>query len=166
MTTTHWILISVTALLTFAALVFKFGSWYGEVNSDRKVFKEFMQKVDKHIEKVDKRIDEILRRLPSDPTASTSPIHLTELGEQISENIDAKAWAAEVAQELIDQTKDMNPFQVQTLSFDYAESFEPDDKLLAKMQQSAYEAGINLDGVERVLGVELRDHLLQLNNLS
>ena len=187
MTTTHWILISVTALLTFTALVFKFGSWYGEVNSDRKVFKEFMHKVDKRMQKVDKRmqrvdermekvdermekfdkrIDDILNRLSPPPTITESPIRLSELGEQISKNVGAKAWAAEVAQELVDQTKGMNPFEVQTLSFEHAKSFEPGDELLAKMQQSAYESGLDLEGVERVLGVELRDHLLQLNNLS
>ena len=160
----YWVVISVTvalvtALFTFAVLVFKFGSWYGEVNSDRKMFKEFMREIRKNI-------NDILDRLSPPPTISESPIRLSELGERISKNIGAKAWAAEVAQELVDQARGMDPFQVQTLSFDHAKSFEPDDELLAKMRQSAYEAGIDLEGVERVLGVELRDNLLQLNNLS
>ena len=52
----YWVVISVTAalvavLVTILAIVFKFGSWYGEVNSDRKVSKEFMQKVDERMEK-------------------------------------------------------------------------------------------------------------------
>ena len=181
----YWVVISVTAALVVVlfmilAIVFKFGNWYGEANSDRKVFKEFTQKVDKRMQKVDermekfdkrmekfdKRIDDILNRLSPPPTTTESPIRLSELGEQISKNVGAKAWAAEVAQELVDQTKGMNPFEVQTLSFEHAKSFEPGDELLAKMQQSAHESGLDLEGVERVLGVELRDHLLQLNNLS
>ena len=75
------------------------------------------------------------RCLPT--TIGANPIQLTELGERISENIGAKEW---VAKELIDQTKGMTPFQVQTLSFEHAKSFEPDGELLAEIQQSAYEA--------------------------
>ncbi len=166
MTTVHWILISVTAFLAFVALIFKFGSWYGEVNSDRKMFEEFMQEIRKNIDDIRKNINDVLGRLSPPPTISESLICLSELGEQISKNIGAKAWAAEVAQELVGQAKDMDPFQVQMLSFEHAKSFEPDDELLAKIRQSAYEAGIDLEGVGRVLGVELRDNLLQLNNLS
>ena len=148
----------LTAILALIAAAFKFGSWYGEVNSDRILFKEFMAEVRKDI-------NNILIRLPPLPTTGESPIRLTELGEQISKDIDAKDWAAEMARELIGQTEGMNPFEIQTISFDHAKKFEPDDALLTKMQLSAFESGIDLDGVRSVLGVELRDCLLQLNKL-
>lgn len=71
-----------------------------------------------------------------------------------------------MAEDLIGQTEGMNPFEIQTISFDYARQFEPDGALLTKMQESAIEGGIDLEGVRNVLGVELRDRLLQLNNLQ
>ena len=151
--------ISITALLAVIALIFKFGSWYGEVNSDRNKFSNF-------IEEIRKDIKEILSRLPPSPTTSSSPIQLTELGKQISENIDAKSWAEKFAQELFEKTQNMTPFQIQTLSFDHVKSFEPDETLLYKMQESAYESGIDFEGVKNVLGVELRDRLLRLNNFT
>lgn len=160
----------LTAILALIAAAFKFGSWYGEVNSDRILFKEFMAEVRKDIEELRKNIEEIriqinniLIRLPTLPTTGESPIRLTELGERISKDIDAKDWATEMARELIGQTEGMNPFEIQTISFDHAKKFEPDDALLTKMQLSAFESGIDLDGVRSVLGVELRDCLLQLN---
>ena len=155
----------LTAIFALIAAAFKFGSWYGEVNSDRILFKEFMAEVRKDIDEIRNQINNILIRLPTLPTTGESPIRLTELGERISKDIDAKDWATEMARELIGQTEGMNPFEIQTISFDHAKKFEPDDALLTKMQLSAFESGIDLDGVRSVLGVELRDCLLQLNKL-
>ena len=152
------IAISITALLAVIALIFKFGKWYGEVNSDRERFSKF-------IEEIRKDIKDILGRLPPSSTTSASPIQLTELGVRISENIGAKTWAETIAQELIGQTQDMTPFQIQTIAFDHVKSFEPDEALLLKMQESAYESGIDLKGVKNVLGVELRDCLLRMNQM-
>lgn len=156
----YWALVlSGTVLLAFIAAVFKFGSWYGQVNSDRKRFDQFMEEVRKDIKN-------IFDRLPPLPTKEASPIRLSEHGERISKDIDAKAWAEKVTHKLIGQTKGMTPFQVQEFSFDHANAFEPDNALLVKMQQSSFETGIDLEGVRRVLGVELRDRLLQLNGLT
>ncbi len=151
--------LSVIVLLALIAAVFKFGNWYGEVNSDWKGFDQFMKEI-----RID--IKNILDRLPLLPTTNASPIRLSEHGERISKDIDAKAWAEEETQKLIGQSKGMTPYQVQELSFDHAKAFEPDDALLVKMQQSSFETGIDLEGVRRVLGVELRDRLLQLNDLT
>ena len=152
------VVVSVTVLLALIAAVFKLGNWYGQVNSDRVMFKEFMTEIRKDI-------NNILSRLPPLPTAGASPIHLTDLGERISKHVGATNWAEGVAPELVGQTEGMNPYEIQTMSFDYAKKFEPDEALLAKMQQSAFETGLDLEGVRSVLGVELRDRLLQLNNL-
>ena len=111
-------------------------------------------------------IKNILDRLPLLPTTNAGPIRLSEPGERISKDIDAKAWAEEETQKLIGQSRGMTPYQVQELSFDHAKAFEPDDALLVEMQQSSFETGIDLEGVRRVLGVELRDRLLQLNDLT
>ena len=160
----YWALgISITVLLVAFAAIFKLGNWYGEVNSDRKRYDQVIEDIRRELGEIRKDIKDIFRRLPPEPTTSTSPIRLSDIGEQISNDIDAKAWAEEMAQNLIGEAKGMTPYRVQELSFDHASSFEPDNALLDRMQQSSFETGIDLEGVRRVLGVELRDRLLQLN---
>lgn len=160
------LIIIVIVLLVLIAAVFKFASWYGEVNIDRKRFDQSMEGVNQVLEDIRRDIRNIFDRLPLVPTTNESPIRLSEHGERISKDIDAKAWAEEETQKLIGQSRGMTPYQVQELSFDHAKAFEPDDALLVKMQQSSFETGIDLEGVRRVLGVELRDRLLQLNDLT
>ena len=156
----YWALaISVAVLLAVTAAAFKFGNWHGEVNSDRKRF-------DKLVEEIRKDIKEILGRLPPSSTTSESPIRLTTLGERISENIGAKSWAVKHAQDIVDETKGMHPLEVQELPFKIAREFEPEESLLQKMRDSAFREGINLEGVRNVLAVELKDCLLNRNNLT
>lgn len=50
----------LAAIFAIIAAVFKFGSWYGEVNSDRIMFKEFMAEVRRDL-------NLILTRLPPLP---------------------------------------------------------------------------------------------------
>ena len=158
---------------------FKFGSWNREVNGDRKKFNVFMDEMRKDREEVRKDFQElikdfqefrkdfqdVLRRFPSSSTISSSPIILTDIGERISKEIGAKAWAEETAQELIEQIQGKTRYKVQMLSFEYAYSFEPDEELLHKMQEAAFESGIDFRGVQDILGVELRDCLLRLGYL-
>ena len=88
----YWTLaMSVIVLLALIATVFKFGNWYGEVNSDWKGFDQFMEGVHQELEEIRKDIKDIFHRLPPVPTTNASPIRLSELGERISEEIGAKA---------------------------------------------------------------------------
>lgn len=156
----YWALgISITVLLAVIGGAFKFGSWYGVVNSDRDNFREFMSEVRSDIK-------QILGRLPVKPITSSSPIKLTELGQRISTNIDAKLWAQETAKKLIRETNGMDSFQIQDHSFEYVKNLNLDESLLKKMRNSAFQEGINLDGVKDVMGIELRDCLLQLNQIG
>lgn len=137
----------------------KFIRWTAVVDADRKEFREFMTEIREDVKKI------LLRTQPT-PIATSSPIRLTDLGETISNHINAKSWAKTEADNLLEKTRGMDSLEIQTLSFDHAENHEPNDLLLSKMQESAFESGIDLLGVRKVLGVELRDRLLQLNNLT
>ena len=74
--------------------------------------------------------------------------------------------AIKTAQELVGETNDMDAFEIQDFSFKHAKEFDPDEALLGKMRETAFESGIDLSGVRNVLGVVLRDELLQMNNLQ
>ena len=146
--------ISVTLVLAAIGFAYKYGKWQGEVNTDRTNFKDFILEVRTDIKK-------ILQRLPPPTTASSSPIRLTELGAQISEKLDAKAWAKAEAEKLFEQTEGADALGVQETAFGHAQNFTPPEGLLGKMRDSAFERGVDLDGVRDVLGVELRDVLLE-----
>lgn len=83
------IAVSVSVTLVLAAIGFAFwlGNWHGRVNSDRADFRDFMQYVRG-------RIDDIFDRLPNPLTGSTSPLGLTDLGQKISGEIEARQWAS------------------------------------------------------------------------
>ena len=160
MNPSYWALgISITLMIAVITGAYNFGVWKGKLDNDRTSFKEFMSEV-----RADIKL--ILTRLPPTPTTSESPIRLTDLGERISNSIDAKYWAIKKAQELVDKTKDMDSFEIQDFSFNYAKALDPDEALLEKMREAAFESGIDLSGVKNVLGVVLRDEFLKLNNLQ
>ncbi len=140
-------------------MAYKFGLWKGEVDNDRANFNDFMKEVRSDIK-------QLLTRLPEKPLSSSSPIRLTELGERISQSIDAKSWAEETAKKLKSDTEHSDPFEIQQKSFDEAKNFEPDEILLKKMRNSAFQEGIDIDDVKDVLGVELRDRLLSLHGIA
>ncbi|MCY4264374.1 MAG: hypothetical protein OXE78_05925 [Gammaproteobacteria bacterium] len=158
MTTFHIAIatIGISAALVLAAIRFahKYGKWQGEVNTDRSTFKDFMLEVRADIKK-------ILEQLPTPTIASSSPIRLTELGAQISEKLDAKAWAQAEAEKLIGETEGADALGIQETAFTHAQDFDPPKELLGKMRDSAFERGVDLSGVRDVLGVELRDVLLE-----
>ncbi len=148
--------ISVTLVLAITAFAYRYGKWQGEVNSDRIQFGKF-------IEEIRRDIKDILSRLQPSPTASASPIQLTVIGERISENINARSWAEKIANEMVDETKELDSLEIQNMSFEKAQEFTPDEDMHKKMRDSAFQEGIDLDGIRKVLGVELRDRLLALH---
>ena len=157
MNLTYWALgLSVTVVIAVISFAYKYGKWQGEVDNDRNNFKEFMKEVRSDIK-------EILSRLPAKPTSSASPIRLTELGERISKKIDAKSWAKTVAQEMAGETEGKDSLKIQEESFKKAKNFKPNETLLKNMRDSAFQEGIDLDGIRDVLGVELRDQLLAIH---
>ena len=157
MNSAYWALgISVTVVSAAITFAYKFGKWRAKVDSDRIRFSNFKEEI---------RNDNknILSRLPCLSTSSASPIRLTDIGERISKNINARSWAEKVANEMVEQTKGFDLLKIQEESFEKAQSFESDEILLQNMRDSAFREGINLDGVREVLGVELRDCLLALH---
>ena len=100
---TEWHLIAAVVAATVAVfgivltviwVAYKFGEWKGEVNADRKLFKDFMSEVKEYMNEVKgsinevkgsinenmKKTDRILKRLAASPTVKeNSPVQHTEL---------------------------------------------------------------------------------------
>ena len=122
----YWALgISLTLLLAGFTLVYKIGKWQGKVDTDRKNFKEFMTEIRN-------KLDDIFIRLPATPINQGSPIRLTDLGERISNDINAEEWAEALANEMFEDTKGLDAFEIQEKSFEKAKNFKPDESLLKR----------------------------------
>ena len=143
-------------LLSVAGLVWKAGDWYGKVNTDRKNFKEFMNRVER-------KLDSIFRILSSKTVDTGSPTTLTDLGRDVSNEIAAKEWATEQAALLVDSARGKTHYEIQNFSFDYVfNHHEPEEKELSRWQESAYQHGLDVSQVKNVLMVELRDALIEI----
>ena len=145
----------VIAAIAVIGLIFKCGTWYNSVNSDSRDFKEFMAEMRA-------ALDKIYLRLPRSPLTPGSPLKLTDYGEKISGSVDAKAWAKAEARKLINEVEGKEAFEVQSLAFSYAKEFEPATDFLRKMAICAFENGTDVASVREVMGVELRDSLLEV----
>lgn len=136
------------------------GRWKSEVDKDREIFKEF-------IEKVEGKLDEILEHFSPRLIATNSPLQLTETGEKISEEIEGKEWAYKVAEGIKENTSGMSPYEIQSYCKELVKLryiFNEDEKFL--IGKSAYENGISRDKVLDVLIIELRNQLLKIHGIA
>ena len=159
---------SYLALAALVGLVFAIGRWVGEVNSDRKSFKEFMAEMRQDMRDIHRDIKHILTalgRLGPSVVGGSSPLRLTELGKRVSEAIEAPALVAELAQGLLSQAEGKRPHVIARLADDYVhDTFEPTAEQLDGFDAVAYEEGISRFEVFQVIALELRDHLLALSS--
>ena len=81
-----WIICGVAV----AGALLKAGMWISGVNSDRASFKAFMQRVED-------KLDKISDRLPAQTVSSSSPIQLTDLGEENSASLGADGGSTRCA---------------------------------------------------------------------
>ena len=151
----------VSGLVT---LIFKVGVWKSKVDSGmsgaeksmeglRSEMRDFMNEIRSDIKRIFNRL--------SPTVGSGSPISLTKLGAKVSKEIDAPGWARDMAPGFLDEVKGQSPYFIQEFCMDFCTTkYKPDDDLKHRLEQCAFDNGIDLDSVLRVLGVELRDRLL------
>ena len=150
-------------LIGGGSLIWKAGGWKKTVDFRLNKLDESLARVERGFDEIRLDIKDIFSRLPATSVKGSSPLTLTELGEQISNEVGAKKWAEQIAEELQESVKNMEPFEIQDICFDYVkEKFQPEPEFLKLLQTSAYNTGLDLKKVYDVLAVELRDHLLEI----
>lgn len=143
-----------TVIVAAVAAIAGIFYWAGSVRTDVNTLK-------KAIEEIRTDIKEILSKLSPNPTTgSSSPLELTDLGKDISEEIQALQWAKETAPALVNEVADKHPYEIQTFCLGYVRGNVLSENMQEKVKTSAYKRGLDKEQVLRVLAVELRDCLL------
>ena len=156
-------------VLTVIRVAYKFGEWKGEVNADRKLFKDFMSEVKGYMNEVKgymnenrEKTDRILKRLTSSlAVEENSPVQLTELGKKISEVLSIGSWTVDHAAHLAKLVSGKQEFEIFELCKEYVSGqFQEDSDFKIKIRKGAYEIGTDVEQVKKVYEVELRNALL------
>lgn len=136
----------------------EFHGYLVEIRKDIRENRETTRKIGEDVEV----IKATLARLPSAAVSDSSPLHLTDIGESISDTLQAREWAERTAAGLGERVKGKRPYEVQDISFEYVKNeFKPTDEQEVEIRTCAYEKGVKRDIVLDVLAVELRDALLK-----
>ncbi len=123
------------------------------------------------VKKVEKINETLINRYGKDVTRIDSPVSLSDYGIQLSQKIDAPSIVTEYAPKLTQKAKEkhMNRYQIQKNSFTLAkqalENLEKiDKKRFDRLANLAYEEGIEIESLIKILGLELRDEVLKSVN--
>ena len=141
--------------LAVVGLVFAAGRWVGHVNSDRASFKEFMKEVRE-------KFDRIVERLPPPPIVSSeSPVRLTDRGREISRKYGVEQWVSREVPRLMAGVRGKPDYEIHDQCMAHVRSlFGRDEALRNRMRAAAYESGIEVEQIQKIYAVELRDALL------
>ena len=140
-------------ILAALVLLGKLLLWIGKAN-------EKFSSIENSLVDIKADIKKIFLRLPETPVKNGSPVQLTDLGEKIAEWLEAEKWASELAEPLLGEISEMQPFQVDEFCVEYVKTEHTED-LKERVAMCAYEFGIDKEGVRSVLRVVLRDKLLE-----
>ena len=124
--------------------------------------------LDQRIGSLEKSVNEIkdfLKKLFPSTTSMSSPINLTSLGKEISEELNASRWAKSVATSLVHTEKqkfeNSSHYEIQKYCFDNVEERAALTVMGKEVEKSAYKRGLKKQSVLDVLAVELRDALFE-----
>lgn len=93
--------------------------WRGEVDSDRKQFREFMAEVRKDLREIREEMVDILRRLPPRFVVPGSPLSLTDLGRDVADEMSASTSAIQPAELFKQEVEGREDYEIQDSCIDY-----------------------------------------------
>ena len=158
----EWIVVTaiVGLAITLFGAIIKFSRWTAVVDADRNQFREFMREIRDDIK-------EIFKRLPGEPVEKvTSPISLTDYGDKLSQLINASEIADIQITKVTKAVENFNAYQIQEYCFSFSkgdllnELKENHADLYDKIHEVAFEEGIEVEKLTRVIALELRDKIL------
>ena len=136
--------------------------WRGSVDQQLTNHDTWFDGLKEDIQAIRSSIQQIFLRLPPNTVGGSSPLRLTDLGEEVAKAIQADTWAKYQAQSLIDKMLDKRPDEIQDFCFEYVKDYKPDESLDRAIRVAAYNHGIDRSKVLDVLAIVLRDTLIDL----
>ena len=162
----EWGRVVLVVGVAVTGLVIWMSRWFGKQDAwtkgIEKEIAEFKEDTKKALTEIREDIKKILRELPQHVIAGTSPLRLTDLGEEVSNCVGASAWTEQLAPGLVESVKGKSAYEVQEFCIDYMHACELSRAQDQSFKKCAYEHGIKLNQVLDVCAVELRDKLLYL----
>jgi len=136
--------------------------WASSINTRVGVLESVTQELKTVTEELKTDVKILFSRIAEPATAGASPLRLTEFGEKISHDIDAKVWASTEAPRHIHKVKEFEDFEIHNHCFDYVkQEFKRDREFARSILRTAYKLSTDSDQVMSVLAVELRDCLFE-----
>lgn len=162
----HIVSALITLVVGVAIASWKISGWKTKVDSTSSELKDFIKEIREDIKS-------ILGRMRT-PVESGSPLVLNDLGKKIASEIEADKWMVQIAVDIHERLEDdKDPYEIQEKSFEYAQksflaNLTPDAgvELEKKIRLSAYNNGLEVKQVLEVIGITLRDKVLEICGLK
>ncbi len=126
-------------------------------------------KVEKDISRIETLINTVLGLISPKPISeSQSPVELNELGNEIFAKINGNNLVKNHI-DFIEHDDEMNAYQIQQVCFDYAQAElmeKISDEERGTLQKAAFDAGLPIQSILRILGIELRNAKLNALNMN
>ncbi|MDE2736999.1 MAG: hypothetical protein OXI72_21570 [Gemmatimonadota bacterium] len=170
-TTPEWWNVGTTVLAILAVIgaILKVGMWIDSVGGFRDDAKPVLNDIRD-------KVNQIVGKLSSPTMQSSSPLNLTDLGQSVSIELDAKEWASEKSKQVQNLVQGSRPYKIQRFCFDAVKRGNKealglpsdfiDDDMNAKIEDCAFNRGLSLQNIQDVLAIELRDAVLDLEGIS
>ncbi len=163
------IIAGIGAVIVLGKLLWNIAQWVKGIDSDIEVVKGDIEVVKGDVktvkgdtEKIFKKIAEIFGRLSPQAVTGSSPLKLTDYGEQIATELQALQWAEKLAPTLIPKIVGMQPYEVDEFCDSYVNEHLLIGEWIERIAKAAYEFGIDKKDVLPVMRIVLRDELLRL----
>ena len=124
--------------------------------------------VDNLSDKMDEIYSVIIRQFGRTVEKIDSPVTLSEYGKELFDLVDAEKIVNGYAEKMYNETQGMNAYKVQDYCFTFCKEKLMDDLEANNKDQSekmavvAFDQGINMEKITRVVGIALRDRVLQM----
>ncbi len=139
-----------------------------------KLIEEIREKISGLIGRVDTLSDQVAASRGKEIYKNKSPVSLSEYGESLSKKIDVKSVTDRYREQLTKRAKKrkMNAYQIQQSCFDFAQNQiakdleENSKEQYDQLASVAFNEGIQIGDLMRVLGLILRDQVLKACDIS
>ena len=170
LTMTHLVILTFFGfVITVSTIIFSKGEWKGTV-------KAAIARLTKEMETLTARVDRIydlfLERGMRTTLESQSPLKLNELGNQIANELNLESLASIHVDAMAARTENLNVYEIQQACYKYVqkdlvtELTERYPDQFRDVSRMAYKHGIPREDVLQIIGILLRDKILQLRGYS